>query len=493
MSILDGPEQLVGQQVLDFELVEVLGAGGMSVVYKGRHTLTGQLVAVKVLPPELALHKELKLRFVEEARVLALLEHPNIVHLNNFTEDKQGRLCLVMQFVEGVTFEKMIQDAGKVPARDAVRVTIEVAKALEYAHAHGVIHRDMKPSNVLVRGDGVVKVTDFGIAKMLGSSRMTSTGQTMGTVRYMSPEQVRGKEVDARSDIYSLGVTLYEALAGDTPFVGETHFEIMQKHLTDTPPPLRERGVEVSPDLEAVIRCALEKPVDARFADATSFRAALECVGEGARPGTARRPALPGVVGRRQRARRRTIGLALVAATAASVGAALVLHYRPSHVARTAADAGARSTWPAPHPHLRTVEHAVDERYADVQLRVISIAPRDPKPLRDEVVAARALYPQFLKGEGVQADVPLRPLNLAIVPQSFLNRPDLWPEVKPGSDYPTRYEPGSATLFVADRAGFEKSSLVAGLAFYLCPVKLSNDQCYDLADRFEGYYAAHSR
>src|SRR6185312_6578774 len=267
---LEGPERLIGSRVLDFELKAVIGSGGMSVVYRGEHRVTGQAVAIKILPPELAVHEELKARFVEEARVLAKLEHPNIVHLNNFTE-AGGRLCLVMQYVEGVTFESMIVTRGKVAPDEALKVGIEVCRALEYAHAHGVVHRDIKPSNVLVRPDGAVKVTDFGIAKMIGNSRLTSTGQTMGTVRYMSPEQVRGKAADARSDIYSLGITIYEALAGTTPFDGENHFDIMQQHLRNRPPPLarflKGSGATVPPAVEKALVVALEKNAADRYAD----------------------------------------------------------------------------------------------------------------------------------------------------------------------------------------------------------------------------------
>src|SRR5262249_42452364 len=197
----------------DYRLLEVLGQGGMSVVYKARHRVTEQDVAIKVLPPDLAIYDDVKARFVEEARTLAKLEHPNIVHLYNFAE-AEGRLHLVMQYAEGTTFEQQIARSGRIQWPEAARVGLGVLDALSYAHARGVIHRDIKPSNILVRGDGSVKVMDFGIAKMLTSTRLTATGQTMGTVRYMSPEQVRGKDLDGRSDLYSLGVTMFEGLTG---------------------------------------------------------------------------------------------------------------------------------------------------------------------------------------------------------------------------------------------------------------------------------------
>src|SRR6187549_320676 len=215
----------------------------MSVVFKGRHKMTEQEVALKILPPELAAHSQVKSRFLEEAKALAALDHGNIVHLYNFGQEN-GFFVLAMQFVAGQTWERMILEAKRLDWRLSCKITCDVLRALEYAHGRGVIHRDMKPSNVLVReSDGSATVMDFGIAKMTTSTKLTATGQTMGTVRYMSPEQVRGQEVDLRTDIYSLGATLYESLTGETPFDGNTHFDIMSKHLSELPRRPSLRGI----------------------------------------------------------------------------------------------------------------------------------------------------------------------------------------------------------------------------------------------------------
>jgi serine/threonine-protein kinase len=274
-----GAQRLVGTVVLSqYEIVDVLGQGGMSVVYKARHKITAQEVALKLLPPELAAHAQVKSRFLEEARALAQLDHPNIVHLYNFGQEN-GAFCLAMQYVHGQTWERMILSGGRMDWPLATKITIDVLRALEYAHGRGIIHRDMKPSNVLVKdSDGSATVMDFGIAKMTTSTRLTATGQTMGTVRYMSPEQVRGQEVDLRTDLYSLGATLYEALAGDTPFDGNTHFEIMTKHLHEPPRPVSVLGIEVPPALETALLRSLAKKPDDRFQSARDFRKALEAV-----------------------------------------------------------------------------------------------------------------------------------------------------------------------------------------------------------------------
>src|SRR5690606_21672001 len=216
-----GAHRMIGMVVLGtYELVDVLGQGGMSVVFKARHKMTEQEVALKILPPELAAHSQVKSRFLEEAKALAALDHANIVHLYNFGQEN-GSFVLAMQYVQGRTWERMILESQRLDWKASCRIAIDVLKALEYAHSRGVIHRDMKPSNVLVReSDGAATVMDFGIAKMTTSTELTATGQTMGTVRYMSPEQVRGQEVDLRTDIYSLGATIFESLTGDTPFDG---------------------------------------------------------------------------------------------------------------------------------------------------------------------------------------------------------------------------------------------------------------------------------
>ncbi len=273
-----GAHRMLGQVVLGhYELVDVLGQGGMSVVFKGKHKLTDQEVALKILPPELAAHSQVKGRFLEEAKALAALDHPNIVHLYNFGQEN-GLFVLAMQYVQGRTWERIILENKRQEWQAACKVAVDVLRALEYAHGRGVIHRDMKPSNVLVRAhDAMGTVMDFGIAKMTTTStKLTATGQTMGTVRYMSPEQVRGQEVDLRTDIYSLGATLYEALTGDTPFDGSTHFEIMTKHLAEVPKRPSLSGIAVPQEIEDALMRSLAKRPDDRFENAREMRKILE-------------------------------------------------------------------------------------------------------------------------------------------------------------------------------------------------------------------------
>ena len=274
-----GAHRMLGAVILGtYELVDVLGQGGMSVVFKARHKMTEQEVALKILPPELAAQSQVKSRFLDEAKALATLDHPNIVHLYNFGQEN-GSFVLAMQLVQGDTWERMILASERLDWATSCRIAIDVLRALEYAHGRGVVHRDMKPSNVLVREhDASATVMDFGIAKMTTSTRLTATGQTMGTVRYMSPEQVRGQDVDLRTDIYSLGATLYESVTGETPFDGNTHFEIMTKHLSEVPRRPSTRGVELPRVIEDAVMRALAKRPEDRFATARDMRKVLEQV-----------------------------------------------------------------------------------------------------------------------------------------------------------------------------------------------------------------------
>ncbi len=274
-----GAHRMIGTVVLgQYELVDVLGQGGMSVVFKGRHKLTDQEVALKILPPELAAHSQVKSRVRDEAKALAALDHPNIVHLYNFGQEN-GSFVLAMQLVQGRTWERIILENQRLDWASSCKICVDVLRALEYAHGRGIVHRDMKPSNVLVRAqDGSATVMDFGIAKMTTSTRLTATGQTMGTVRYMSPEQVRGQEVDLRTDIYSLGATLYESLTGETPFDGNTHFEIMSKHLSEVPRRPSSRGIELPRAIEDALMRSLAKRAGDRFESARDLRKILEQV-----------------------------------------------------------------------------------------------------------------------------------------------------------------------------------------------------------------------
>jgi hypothetical protein len=385
-----------------------------------------------------------------------------------------------------------------------VRVGIEVLKALEYAHGQNVIHRDIKPSNVLVRPDGAVKVTDFGIAKIIGQSRLTSTGQTMGTVRYMSPEQVRGRALDHRSDLYSLGITLYEALAGRTPFDGENQFDIMQQQISKAPPALSSFGLEVPASLERVLRTSLEKDINKRHPDAKTFREALENLrfeNENTPAGTPRAKKTRAPAGR---SRAVALGLGIgVALVGAAAGLFRMRHSAapPAVVRPTPAPVAQKPAWPPPYA-IRELTLAVDQIFETDKLRIQSAAPRDLSALRERVREASSLLREFLAAspsagaKAVAAHFSRPPLTLTVVPPPILSRPDLWPgyNLEPGKSYGSRYVEPHKTLFVADAPGFERRELAYGVALHiLVPEKaLSTDECLDLADKFEAYYLAHA-
>jgi serine/threonine-protein kinase len=488
---------LVGTIVLGvYEIVSVLGHGGMSVVYKARHKMTDQLVALKILPAELAANTTLKARFLEEAKALARLEHPNIVHLYNFGEER-GRFVLAMQYVEGGTFEQRIAERGRLPWREAVRLCVEVLSALEFAHGRGVVHRDIKPSNILVRQNGSATVMDFGIAKIAAeSSRLTATGQTMGTVRYMSPEQVRGQVVDARSDLYSLGIALYEALAGDTPFDGSTHFEIMSKHLTDQPAPLSGRGLPEA--LSEAIGKSLRKDPAARFQDAMAFRTALEgtltaedvapaSVGEEAGTGalsslgdaTLERPARAALteialvpLSRRKPGLWLGIG---VLALASVVAVVLGLRQRETPRASASAKAGApvarapSPLWPPPFV-LPQMTFATDQRFdAPRSVRVLAVQAVDAAAVADAYQAARARFAAFVISRGDRRAAELHPMNLVVAPPGTLCDARLFAPDPPPPDCAElsyRYQPVERTLYLGE--GYVPLDLVEGAAVHVC-------------------------
>jgi serine/threonine-protein kinase len=266
---------MIGTQIGNYRIVEKLGEGGMGVVYKGVDVFLDRSVAIKVLPSDLARNPELVERFRTEAKAQANLSHTNVATLYAFLV-QDGNAVIVMEYVDGETFDQMIRRRGPIPSQDAIPLFKQALLGIGAAHRMGIIHRDIKPSNLMLKRDGIVKVMDFGIAKLAGTRGMTRTGTQLGTVAYMSPEQIQNRGVDIRSDIYALGVTLYEMLSGHIPFEGGSDFQIMRDHVA-TPPPLPTRFYPYIPKgLENVVLRALEKDPDARFQTVEEFGAALE-------------------------------------------------------------------------------------------------------------------------------------------------------------------------------------------------------------------------
>lgn len=270
---------MIGAQVGDYKIVAELGEGGMGMVYKGQHAALGQVVAVKSLHPTLMSNQAAKDRFEREAQALARLNHPNIIGLLNFINNADG-CFIVMEFAEGEDLEHKLQRMGLIPPPQCIPWFIEACRGLEYAHQQGIIHRDIKPSNIIVHPSGTTKLLDFGTAKLVDAQRLTQQGMTLGTVIYMSKEQLLGKPLDARSDVYSLGVTLYECVTGQLPFYDEEERKLVVKIAKEEPIPPRQHYPGISPQLEAIILKAMAKDPAQRYQSSTEFEHALASLPE---------------------------------------------------------------------------------------------------------------------------------------------------------------------------------------------------------------------
>ncbi len=282
----------VGDLIGDYEVLEILGAGGMGEVYKVRNTISNRVEAAKVLLPDLAGNPALADRFTREIRVLAALDHPNIAKLHT-AQRVNNQLLMIMEFVEGTTLEQLLE-RGRVPVADAVRYFDQVLSALAYAHERGVVHRDIKPANMMLTPSGVIKLMDFGIAKAATDQRLTQTGFTLGSLYYMSPEQIRGDTaLDTRSDIYSLGISLYELVTGKRPFEGDSQYSVMAAHLQQAPVPPVQLDPTLPETLNDIILMAIAKEPEKRFQTAAAFQRALVAAGGGAGIEASAAPAAP--------------------------------------------------------------------------------------------------------------------------------------------------------------------------------------------------------
>ncbi len=269
-------EQLAGR----YDLLELVGTGGMSSVYRAHDSLLERDVALKILHQSHIADEETIERFRREARSVAQLSHPCIVTVIDRGED-DDRQFIVFEYVAGENLKQMIERRGPLPVREALELTIQVGRALAFAHSMGLIHRDVKPQNVLLNGDGQPKVTDFGIARSLDVQGVTQTGTVLGTSNYIAPEQASGQTVDATTDVYSLGVVLFELLTARVPFEGENFVAVAMQHVTERPPSVLELRPDVPARVAHAVDRALEKDPSGRFATMDDFVDELEaCLAE---------------------------------------------------------------------------------------------------------------------------------------------------------------------------------------------------------------------
>ena len=538
----------LGAEILGYTLEERLGAGGMAMVYRGRHNLTGQLVAVKILTPELAGFEEARQRFLVEAQILGKLEHPNIVHLLNFTEI-DGRFYLIMQYARGSTLEDLIEEECDTSPEQrrhlkpnrACWIAVEMLKGLGHAHRHDIIHRDVKPANVIVNEeDSTVKMMDFGIAKIAGVSKLTQDGMTLGTVHYMSPEQIQGlKDIDGRADLYSVGITLYEAIKGRPPFDGDSYIDIMKAHLEQTPPPLSGKvmydgevlfEVMVSSELEAVLRKALAKDRDERFATAEEMAAALMATPEMRQMNTEAR--LRAVESSRRKKHTKdlvrrillwTMAAGVIGGTAWGAWwwfnpepyeeepAPQAKEVKPSEPeVKTVAGIGGIRLKLVKYPVHRVIERLIKkdplnpgsgpyltwhESY-DPPVALEVYAHSEMKEVAAEYSRLVREFMEFYNNTGYSYPLEQHPLRIAILDRAHFLSPLLWPDenvaelAKQEPSAWTRYDFRGNMLLPES---VWRDELPYWVAAHMCPRKKFGRKCLTMADNFRSYMASRKK
>jgi tetratricopeptide (TPR) repeat protein len=309
---------MVGSVVSHYRILEKIGQGGMGEVYLAEDSKLERRVALKFLPAQFSADEEEKKRFIHEAKAASALDHPNICSVHEIGETPEGQLFIVMGYYEGKTLKEKMK-AGPLPLNEAVALTVQVAEGLQEAHRKGIVHRDLKPANIMLTEQGVAKIVDFGLAKLKGLTRLTKSGTTLGTVAYMSPEQAQGKEVDQRSDIWSLGVILYEMLTGKLPFPGEYDQAMLYAVINEEPEPASNLRSDTPDELQHIVDKALAKDKEERYQHVEELLVDLHNQGKSpgnVKPGKARRKiTTPKLKGKK---------LPIVAATAAVAVAAIL-------------------------------------------------------------------------------------------------------------------------------------------------------------------------